>query len=443
MPAGDITQGYIFVPAEKSIDQVKMNAIVGQAYINPAFISGQTATSSTGTGDYFVFLQSGGTLAKILTQDLGNSLAQTTGFQSQIWSTRLRSFNSVGNSDFGVDQRNVGTALTNPASGTFMLDRWAILKNVSTLTVNTQQVAANPGLLPGTNFKISAKQLNITLTAQQASLAAANYCSISQQIEGSAARELINDVTSISVLAYCTVPLKFSVAIRDPTASRSLVKLCTIPTGNTWTLITLPNIPVFPAAGTFAILPGAVGYMLDICLATGSTNMAPAADTWQTGNFLGAPGMDNFGAQALNTIFILGALQHEPGSQSTTLIDKPFSQSLIECQRYFSKTYSYTVKPGTASSFEGANASFITASSTSGANGYGAFSTTMAKSPSVTIYNPNTGAINSAFDSINAGNVALTGVLYAGDKAFLQLGSSAAFTAGHNYAVHYTADTGW
>jgi hypothetical protein len=67
----------------------------------------------------------------------------------------------------------------------------------------------------------------------------------------------------------------------------------------------------------------------------------------------------------------------------------------------------------------------------------------MAKIPTVTPYNPNTGTVNSAFDSINGANVALTGIGVIGDTAFLQLLCSAAFTAGHNYVVQYTADTGW
>src|SRR5215831_4312327 len=100
MPAGDITQGYIFVPAEKNIDAPKMNAIVGQASINPVFVSGQTQASATAAGDYFLLYKANGTLAKILYDYLASSLAAATGFQSQIWSVRLLSFNAIGNPNF-------------------------------------------------------------------------------------------------------------------------------------------------------------------------------------------------------------------------------------------------------------------------------------------------------------------------------------------------------
>src|SRR5215468_11144483 len=129
MPVGDIVSGYTFVPAEKNIDQTKLNAIAGQATIAPAFISGQTPASSTGSGDYFVFLQSTGALAKILTQDLATSIGSSSGMTSAITAVRLRSFNAVGNPNFEVDQRTVGSTITfaTPAT-TWVQDRWQPLK---------------------------------------------------------------------------------------------------------------------------------------------------------------------------------------------------------------------------------------------------------------------------------------------------------------------------
>ena len=88
----------------------------------------------------------------------------------------------------------------------------------------------SPGVVPGTSFRISAKQLGATLTAQQGSLAAGDYYGLAQHVEGSALRELFNDVTSISLLVLLSVAgLNFSVSLRDSPATKSLVKLCTIP----------------------------------------------------------------------------------------------------------------------------------------------------------------------------------------------------------------------
>src|SRR6516162_4998461 len=133
--------------------------------------------------------------------------------------------------------------------------------------------------------------------------------------------ELIRDVSSVSLLVRSTVAnLKFGLALRDPTGSRSLTKLCTLGAANTITLITLPNLPVWPSAGTFTAQAGSIGYLLSICVASGSTSLSPANDTWQNGNFVAAVGQDNLAATA-SGVFEAFVIQHSPGS-NTDLIDK-------------------------------------------------------------------------------------------------------------------------
>ena len=56
--------------------------------------------------------------------------------------------------------------------------------------------------------------------------------------------------------------------------------------------------------------------------------------------------MSNFAASPVNSTFDIAFVQHEPGSLCTTLMDKPFSQNLDECLRYFCKSYELTDKPG-------------------------------------------------------------------------------------------------
>ena len=279
--------------------------------------------------------------------------------QSTIWSQRLRSFNAIGNPNFEVDQRNIHAGLVNPVAGTFLLDRFYLGK-VGTMTVNTANpILSNPRVVPGTNFAISSSQLGLSLQTQQTTLGASDYLYTIQIIEGSNWRELCADVSSLSLLVYSTVaPLKFSVAIRDSPATQSLVKLCTITNAATWTLIQLPNIPV-PPSGNFSLSPGVTGYTLTIVLAAGSNFVAPAADVWNAGNFLAAPGADNFASKPVNSGIYFSFVQHEPGPLCTTLIDKPFSQNLDECLRYYQKSYDYALKPGVASPVNGASQAFI------------------------------------------------------------------------------------
>src|SRR5215831_17791794 len=270
MPAGDITQGYTFVPAEKNIDAPKMNAIVGQASINPVFVSGQVQASSTAAGDYFLLYKANGTLAKILYDDLASSLAAATGFQQQVWAVRLRSFNAIGNPNFEVDQRNAGTAV---GMNQLAQDRWAFYKTGMTTAGWTagQQTPTSRIQVPGTSFSISRTFIRLTLTTPQSTLAAGDFTYGIHQVEGPSFRELQDDVHSLQLLVRSSVaPVSFGVALTDQAPpTRTLTKLCTIPVANTWTLIQLPNLPIWPPTGNFQSDAGVAGYQLRFLFACG------------------------------------------------------------------------------------------------------------------------------------------------------------------------------
>ena len=365
--------------------------------------------------------------------------------QQTLWYQRLRAYNSLGNPNFEVDQRNVTNAIV-PGASSFMCDRWQILKG-GTMAVTTQVVSSGSSdVVPGTSFRLSSKQLQIQLTTAQASLAAGDYLFMRQLIEGQALRELYNDVHSVSLLIYSSVAnLKFSVYLRDPvTVTTSLVKLCTIPTANTYTLIQLPNLPVFPS-GNFTIQPGNPGYELGICLAAGSTYVAPAADTWQSGSFFGAPGMNNWCASPVNSLVYVGFVQHEPGSVCSTFMDKPFAQNLDECLRYYCKSYPYATVGG-APSINGYESFFLPlGTATNTARCSLRFPKPMAKVPTVNMW---------SYDGTANGLTIYTSAQVAGNFGVTTIPATergvggivlAANTSTTHYALigHYTADTGW
>ena len=432
----DIVTSRVFVDGEKGITAAKLNDITASSVIQPAFYTSKPTAGTADPTDIALILKSGA-YAQVPVSTLGGSATQ-----AQIWSTRLRSFNAIGNPTFEVKQRNIGAVVTNPANGAFLEDRWALTKAASSLTVNSQSIL-NPGIqLPGTSFTISSHYLRITLTAQQATMAAGDVFSIGQFLEGIQLRELISDVHSISLLVRTSVAnLNFGVSLRDPaTTTKSLTKLCNIPAANTWTVISLPNIPVFPA-GNFAISAGVAGYQLGICLASGTTFTSPANDTWQNGNFVGAVGQNNFGQTVVNSTFDIAFVQHESGAVCSTFLDKPFSQNYDEALRYFAKTYDYDVGIGTVNGV--GDVGLIQQSTTSG-YGSARFPKSMAKIPVCIAYNPVTGSANST---------RMAGGTDYGVSAFNSLGKGGfssittatmpAVVAGATIRIHYTADTGW
>lgn len=440
----DIVTTRVFSDGEKGITATKMNDIIGSSTIQTSFVSSKPVASSTTAGDNLLLLKSGGTYAQIDSSVFASAMVPLLPDPNpKIWSARLRSFNAIGNPTFEVDQKNIGGLLTNMANGGPILDRWNWNK-LGTHTANG--ILVTPGFtLPGTNFLLSRSAFQITLTGQEASLASGDIMGFYQVIEGPRWRELSLDVHSLSLLVSTSVAgLKFSVALYDPGLSRSLVKLCTIPSANTPTLIQLPNLPVWAAGGNFSMVPGVLGYGLRIVLAAGSTLIAPAADVWQTGSYYGAPGMDNFASKPVNSTFTIGFIQHEPGAVCSTPMDCPFTQNYDDCLRYWCKSYPYATKQGTVSS-EGYEV-WTNLESGTQLRGPTKFPKRMAKAPNATInniwaYDGTAGGVTLQPVGTNWGMATI--VTNECGIAYMSTGSALPATNARWSLFHYIADTGW
>jgi collagen triple helix repeat protein len=366
----------------------------------------------------------------------------------QIWSVRLRGYSSIGNGNFGVDQRNCFSSVTVPAgTGNWWgCDRWQVSKVAATgagTIINSKQTPAVIAA-PGTNFPISDSGLKFQVSIAQASLAAGEYVYLFQYIEGSAMREIIRDPHSISLLVSSTkTPLNFSVSLRDSPTTQSIVYLCTYNVAaNTPQLLTIPNIPAFPTGSTnFNTNPGSLGYSLSMCLGAGTT-FTTSGSGWNAGNFLAASGTDNLLATN-GASFTLFFVQHEPGPQCTQLMDVPFSQSYDSCLRYYSKSYPYSIKAGTAN-IEGYEGWQVIGSSTK-AYGCTRFPKPMAKSPTVSIWSyigtPNGVSVMAGATPTPADWGATVGSVT--ERGVSRLDYTAVSAGVDQLIYQYAADTGW
>jgi len=390
----------------------------------------------------------------MLTQVTGNTIDFIDGtnncrnlanaIQPTIWAARLRSFNAVHNPNFEVDQRNCHVLQTNASGVADSIDRW-ILQRQAGVTGQVTFGSPNqntPGIayVPGTNFRIGGYCMQFQTTTAQATLAVGDYIGAMQTIEGLVFRELAGDVTSISLLVWSNVAnLKFSVAIRDNGNSNVITYLCTIPTANTWTLITLPNIPIWPAGGNFPMAYGQYAYQLWITVACGATLTAPSAGSWLAGNFIAAPGASNFLATVGNQFFC-AMVQHEPGPLCTTLIDKPFDQNYHECLRFYTKSNNYG---SLANATGGPRCSFLTtANYLSIPAGYIAHPRPMVTPPTLLVYSDVTGTANTVRDQVAAADRAVTGSL-GGQRGFSQVTTSTPMSVAGLVTFSYSADTNW
>jgi microcystin-dependent protein len=354
---------------------------------------------------------------------------------------RLRSFNSIGNPNFEITQYRVGAAIANPPNGARIEDRWFV-NNLGLQFTAQDLTPTSPILLPGTNFPINNRYIRITVSTAKPTLAAGDVVAIYQQVEGPLWRELSTDVHSVSLLVRASVAVTFGLSLRDSGSppTKSLTKLCTYTSPNTWVLIPLPNLPIWVSGGNFNANPGAISYLLALTLAGGSTYMSPANDTWQNGNFMGSVGQDNFFANAAGATFDIAFVQHEPGPLCTTPIDKPFPQNYDECLRYFAKSYNYGDAIGLASS-AGYISQFVLQNSS--VVGGLRFPKPMAKTPIVSAYSA-VGGANAVYDASALTNRAVSGVYGAtGQTGFGGFNISTVNAAVAIYQWHYIADTTW
>jgi hypothetical protein len=278
-------------------------------------------------------------------QDLG------TAARPAIWTVKTNSTNTIGNPNFEIDQINVGAALTNPATGTFLCDRWALNKS-GNHQIMSQIFSGTPIQIPGTSYNITGGALNLYLMQRQVTVAATDYLAVTQRVEGVKGRALFGGPTSVSLLIRSTVaPLTFAISIRSPDVTSSWVQLCTIPNAAI-TLIQVPSIPFF-SGGNFTPVAGTAGYSLSVCFTAGSNYLAPSVGQWVSGNFLGAAGMSNWITNTGGPQIFLYFVQHEPGATPTQFMDLPFQDNLRQCLRYFWKSTSYSMKCPTSGNWRG------------------------------------------------------------------------------------------
>jgi hypothetical protein len=313
------------------------------------------------------------------------------------------------------------------------------------MAVSAGQQAISAGLnVPGTNFCLTRGFLRVTLTTAQASLAAGDLLRVVQFVEGPRWRELQNDVHSMQILVRSSVAgLNFGIALREPgaTPAHSLVALITIPSANTWTLLTLANIGAWPA-GTFVSSPGSQGYELSIVLAAGTTWTSPANLTWQNGNFLGAVGQSNFANSPVNSTFDVAYISHEPGALcSNPPMDCPFTDNYDSCLRYFQKSYDYATAVGTATAIGIPILFNIATTAQSSLTSTITFPKSLAKDPTIIGYSNATGTANTC--RMGGADYTVTSYSNPGQKGFSGVVTSTTVPANTSGFMHYTSDTGW
>jgi hypothetical protein len=254
--------------------------------------------------------------------------------------------NMVINGGFTIDQRNNGAAQSGKTSDFYAVDRFRCSVN-SSGNFTGQQVALST--LSGTQPAGFTYALGCT-AASGRTAAAGDVYGIRHRIEGYNSAQLSFGTSQAqpAVLSFwvrSSVTGTYNVGFFNGAANRSLVSSYVVNTANTWEYKTIYING--DSSGTWDKTNG-TGLEIFWDLGTGSTYNASSLNTWLSGVFVTSSSSTKWIATT-NATFYLTGVQLEQNLQPTPFEQRPIGIELELCQRYYEKSYSLNVSPGTNS----------------------------------------------------------------------------------------------
>ena len=228
--------------------------------------------------------------------------------------------NRIINGGMDISQR--GTSFT--TATTYTLDRW-YSDNITDAAITVTQNAD----VPSTNeFQSS---LRMAVTTADTSIAAGQYCSLGQAIEGYNIRDLIGRTFTVSFWVRSTKTGIHCWSFQNTSGDRCYIAEYTIIASNTWEYKTITVAGGLPTAGTWNYTNGS-GMYTRFHLATGTNRQGVAG--WNTTHFLGTSNQVNCLDLAGN-IFAITGVQLEVGAVATPFEHRLYGAELALCQRYY------------------------------------------------------------------------------------------------------------
>jgi hypothetical protein len=341
--------------------------------------------------------------------------------------------NRIINGDMRIDQRNEGAAVTVNAFANFPLVDRFVSAGQSAAGVFTGQRSTSTPPAGFSHF------LRFTTTTADATPAAGAVYVVVQYIEGLNCQDLsfgLSDAKTVTLSFYVRSSLTgtFSGSFKNSAVNRVYPFEYTINAANTWERKTV--VVAGDTTGTWLVDNGR-GLIVGFDIGSGST-FRGTAGSWGTTNFQGTTGSVRLISTLSATLDITG-VQLEIGNAATEFERRPFGQELALCQRYFAKSYSFGVAPGTSTAL-GAIITYVNAVPNNYLASSTRFPVSMRAAPSsVTIYTA-AGLAGSVSDG-DTNNYATGTALQIGADGF-----GVQNTSGSNYApngnmiyYHYTA----
>jgi hypothetical protein len=347
--------------------------------ISTSAISNGTSNVSIATANGSVTVATAGNTAVTVDTSQNMTTVGTVAMGSSFKRNRAINGNMV------IDQRNAGASGTATA---YTVDRWYYGANQSS-KFTWQQNAGS--VTPPTGFT---NYLGLTSSSAYTVLAG-DYFHIIQPIEGINVADFAFGTASaktvtVSFWVRSSLTGAFGAVLRNGNATYAYPFQYTISSANTWEYktVTIPGA----TSGTWVTTTSA-GMAVAFGLGVGTTYSAPV-NAWIAQDVATAQGVNVVGTNGA-TFYITG-VQLEVGTKATPYEMQIISDQLVQCQRYYEKSYNQTVTPGTAT-YVGSVAYSSLSAGYNQVNSY--FAVVKRTDATITIYNPQTGASGSIYGS--------------------------------------------
>jgi hypothetical protein len=287
----------------------------------------------------------------------------------------------------------------------------------------------------GSGFR---KSLKMLCTTADSSPAAGDQLRIRQQIEGQNLQQIAKGTSAaqqltLSFWVKANVTGTYIVGFQDLDNSRYISKSYTISASGVWEYKTI----TFPADTTGAFdNDNAASLSLQFWLAAGSDfTSGTLQTTWASDTLANrAVGQVNL-ASATNNYWQVTGVQLEVGDTATPFEFKPYGQDLLECQRYFQKSFAEGTYAGAATSV-GMRTGYSQSTSFAAAFS-GVFATQMRGAPTITLYD-STGA-SGKITSINDGTHDVAAIVDQTENGYYYINASSTLTANQLYRWNFYA----
>jgi hypothetical protein len=233
--------------------------------------------------------------------------------------------NKIINGAMEIDQRNSGSSVTLTSGGIYTVDRFEGFEDTDGVMTAQQTADAPPGFL---------NSLICTTTTADASIGTAQYCIVSQKIEGKNVIDLAwgsasAQTVTLSFWVKSTLTGTFSGSLLNSAQDRSYPFEYSISSANTWEQKTITISG--DTTGTWLTTTG-IGVQVVWSLGIGFDYWG-TANTWNAAGAFGTVSTAVIGT--LNATWQLTGVQLEVGSAATSFDWTNYQQELAMCQRYY------------------------------------------------------------------------------------------------------------